>query len=135
MTSLTRTQLLDAYRRMRTIRVFEDRVHDEFARGIIPGFVHLYAGQEASATGICMNLTDADYISSTHRGHGHCIAKGVDPGGMIMIHGEHYVPALRRIYRRSGGKDWTEGCIALNNEHMDELWQTVPVGTPIEIKP
>jgi pyruvate dehydrogenase E1 component alpha subunit len=83
MMSLTRTQLLDAYRRMRTIRVFEDRVHDEFARGIIPGFVHLYAGQEASATGICMNLTDADYISSTHRGHGHCIAKGVDPVGMM----------------------------------------------------
>lgn len=83
MTSLTKAQLLDAYRRMRTIRVFEDRVHDEFAKGIIPGFVHLYAGEEASATGICMNLTDADYISSTHRGHGHCIAKGVDPVGMM----------------------------------------------------
>jgi pyruvate dehydrogenase E1 component alpha subunit len=83
MTSLTKAQLLDAYRRMRTIRVFEDRVHDEFAKGIIPGFVHLYAGEEASATGICMNLTNADYISSTHRGHGHCIAKGVDPVGMM----------------------------------------------------
>jgi len=60
--------------------------------------------------------------------------KGVDPGGMVMIHGEHDEPAMRRILRRKP-KDWTEGCIALNNEHMDELWQTVPVGTPIEIKP
>lgn len=60
--------------------------------------------------------------------------KGVDPGGMIMIHGEHYEPAMRRVLRRNP-KDWTEGCIALNNEHMDELWHTVPVGTPIEIRP
>lgn len=60
--------------------------------------------------------------------------KGVDPGGMVMIHGEHDEPSMRRILRRKP-KDWTEGCIALNNEHMDELWQTVPVGTPIEIKP
>ncbi|MBP6480958.1 MAG: L,D-transpeptidase family protein [Pseudomonadales bacterium] len=60
--------------------------------------------------------------------------KGVDPGGMVMIHGEHYEPAMRRVLRRNP-KDWTEGCIALNNEHIDELWHTVPVGTPIEIKP
>ena len=60
--------------------------------------------------------------------------KGVDPGGMVMIHGEHYEPAMRRVLRRKP-KDWTEGCIALNNEHIDELWHTVPVGTPIEIKP
>jgi len=60
--------------------------------------------------------------------------KGVDPGGMVMIHGEHYEPAMRRVLRRKP-KDWTEGCIALNNEDIDELWHTVPVGTPIEIKP
>lgn len=60
--------------------------------------------------------------------------KGVDPGGMVMIHGEHYEPAMRRVLRRNP-KDWTEGCIALNNEDIDELWHTVPVGTPIEIKP
>ena len=51
-----RTQLLDAYRTMRTIREFEERVHDEFATGDIPGFVHLYAGEEASATGVCAHL-------------------------------------------------------------------------------
>ncbi len=78
MSELSKEQLLDAYRMMRTIRDFEVRVHDEFAKGGIPGFVHLYAGQEASATGICMHLNDQDRIASTHRGHGHCIAKGVD---------------------------------------------------------
>ena len=81
--NLTSHELLDAYRVMRTIRDFEERVHDEFAAGEIPGFVHLYAGEEASATGICAPLTDRDYIASTHRGHGHCIAKGVDVHGMM----------------------------------------------------
>ncbi len=68
---------------MRTIRVFEERIHDEFATGEIPGFVHLYAGEEASATGICSHLDERDTIASTHRGHGHCIAKGVDVKSMM----------------------------------------------------
>src|SRR5438552_2892523 len=83
MAQLTKAQLLQAYRTMRTIREFEERVHTEFATGEIPGFVHLYAGEEASATGVCVHLRDDDYIASTHRGHGHCIAKGVDPVGMM----------------------------------------------------
>ena len=82
-TSLSVEDLLDAYRTMKTIREFEERVHVEFAKGGIPGFVHLYAGEEASATGVCMNLTDDDYIASNHRGHGHCIAKGVEVSGMM----------------------------------------------------
>ncbi|TQV75916.1 thiamine pyrophosphate-dependent dehydrogenase E1 component subunit alpha [Denitrobaculum tricleocarpae] len=65
------------------IREFEDKVHDEFAAGNIPGFVHLYAGEEASAVGVCMHLEDRDAIASTHRGHGHCIAKGCDAEGMM----------------------------------------------------
>jgi pyruvate dehydrogenase E1 component alpha subunit len=81
--TLTREQLLDAYRIMRTIREFEERVHREFATGEIPGFVHLYAGEEASAAGVCLSLDDRDTIASTHRGHGHCIAKGVDVGEMM----------------------------------------------------
>jgi acetoin:2,6-dichlorophenolindophenol oxidoreductase subunit alpha len=81
--TLTREQLLDAYRTMRAIREFEERVHREFATGEIPGFVHLYAGEEASAAGVCLNLDDRDTIASTHRGHGHCIAKGVDVGEMM----------------------------------------------------
>jgi pyruvate dehydrogenase E1 component alpha subunit len=64
---LNRDELVKAYRDMRTIRVFEDRVHDEFAAGNLPGFVHLYAGEEASAVGVCINLDDGDYIASTHR--------------------------------------------------------------------
>lgn len=80
---LTPHALLHAYRTMRTIRAFEDRVHEEFATGEISGFVHLYAGEEASATGVCMHLDDRDTIASTHRGHGHCIAKGVDPTAMM----------------------------------------------------
>ena len=79
----SREFLLNAYRDMCTIRKFEDRVHDEFAAGKIPGFVHLYAGEEASAVGVCRNLGDNDYIASTHRGHGHCIAKGCDVGAMM----------------------------------------------------
>ena len=81
--ALTREQLLSAYRTMRTIREFEERVHEEFATGEIPGFVHLYAGEEASAVGVCSNLDDRDTIASTHRGHGHCIAKGVDVNEMM----------------------------------------------------
>ena len=66
------------YRTMTTIRVFEQRVAREFRTGEIPGFVHMYIGEEAVAAGVCANLDDRDYITSTHRGHGHCIAKGCD---------------------------------------------------------
>jgi pyruvate dehydrogenase E1 component alpha subunit len=73
---------------MKTIREFEERLHVEIATGEIPGFTHLYAGQEAVAVGVCERLSDADYIVSTHRGHGHCIAKGCDvPGMMLEIYG------------------------------------------------
>ncbi|MBN3791580.1 thiamine pyrophosphate-dependent dehydrogenase E1 component subunit alpha [Burkholderia sp. Ac-20353] len=82
-TQLSRDTLLDAYRLMRTIREFEERLHVEFATGEIPGFVHLYAGEEASAVGTMMHLGVADYVATTHRGHGHCIAKGVDVHGMM----------------------------------------------------
>jgi acetoin:2,6-dichlorophenolindophenol oxidoreductase subunit alpha len=83
MSDLKKEDLLKAYRIMREIRDFEERLHVEFATGKIPGFVHLYAGEEAVATAVCMHLTDEDRISSTHRGHGHCIAKGVDIIGMM----------------------------------------------------
>lgn len=75
---LSREALLQAYRQMKTIRVFEDRLHDEIMTGEIAGFTHLYAGQEACAVGVCEHLGPKDYIISTHRGHGHCIAKGCD---------------------------------------------------------
>jgi TPP-dependent pyruvate/acetoin dehydrogenase alpha subunit len=80
---LSREELLRAYRSMFTIRTFEERVQQEFAKGGIPGFVHLYAGEEASAVGVCMHLGPKDYIASTHRGHGHSIAKGCDVTAMM----------------------------------------------------
>jgi TPP-dependent pyruvate/acetoin dehydrogenase alpha subunit len=80
---LSHDELLKVYRTMRTIRRFEERVMEEMGTGDIPGNTHLYAGQEASAVGVCFQLQDDDYISSTHRGHGHCIAKGVDIDGMM----------------------------------------------------
>jgi TPP-dependent pyruvate/acetoin dehydrogenase alpha subunit len=72
-----------AYREMAMIRAFEERTNIEMATGDVPGAVHLYAGQEASAVGICMHLSDKDRIASTHRGHGHCIAKGCEINGMM----------------------------------------------------
>jgi len=80
---LNREELLRAWRDMMTIRRFEERVQEEFSKGGIPGFVHLYAGEEASAVGMCMHLGPKDYIASTHRGHGHSIAKGCDVVGMM----------------------------------------------------
>lgn len=73
---LERDSLLKLYRTMLTIRLFEERVQELFLAGEIPGFVHLYLGEEAVATGVCAALTEQDYITSTHRGHGHTIAKG-----------------------------------------------------------
>jgi acetoin:2,6-dichlorophenolindophenol oxidoreductase subunit alpha len=80
---LSAEQLLEAYRVMRTIREFEERLHTEFATGEIPGFVHLYAGEEAIAAGVCAHLGPGDYVASTHRGHGHAIAKGCDVKTMM----------------------------------------------------
>jgi 2-oxoisovalerate dehydrogenase E1 component len=76
---LTTDELLEAYRRMALIRVFEERVSDLYRDGEVPGFVHLSIGQEASAVGACWPLTETDGITSNHRGHGHCLAKGLPP--------------------------------------------------------
>ncbi|UAT30411.1 thiamine pyrophosphate-dependent dehydrogenase E1 component subunit alpha [Bacillus badius] len=81
--ALTQDQARWMYRKMLEIREFEDKVHELFAQGILPGFVHLYAGEEAVAVGVCAHLNDKDTITSTHRGHGHCIAKGCDLDGMM----------------------------------------------------
>ncbi|MEA2529193.1 MAG: acetoin:2,6-dichlorophenolindophenol oxidoreductase subunit alpha [Thermomicrobiales bacterium] len=80
---IDRAKLLEMYERMVQIRTFEDAAGKNFADGLIPGFVHLYAGEEAIAVGVCSHLSDKDFITSTHRGHGHCIAKGVDIPGMV----------------------------------------------------
>ncbi len=73
----TQTELwLRMYRRMLMIRLFEEQVNDLYTRALMPGLAHLYIGEEAVAVGICEALRPDDYITSTHRGHGHCLAKG-----------------------------------------------------------
>jgi len=74
--AIKKEKLIEMYRVMVRIRSFEERVVKEFAAGNIPGAAHLYAGEEAVAAGACANLRPNDYIISTHRGHGHLIAKG-----------------------------------------------------------
>ena len=77
------TELLRMYRQMVTIRLFEKQVNDLYTRALMPGLAHLYSGEEAVAVGICEALRRDDYITSTHRGHGHCLAKGAAPDRMF----------------------------------------------------
>jgi pyruvate dehydrogenase E1 component alpha subunit len=76
--NLSRVRLVKLYETMVRIRLFEERIQDLYARGSVPGLAHLYIGQEGVAAGVCANLGDQDYITSTHRGHGHVIAKGAE---------------------------------------------------------
>jgi len=76
--NLTKDKLVGMYKRMLEIRFFEEKVFDLYAQNLVPGTIHLYLGEEAVAVGVCSALKRDDYITSTHRGHGHCIAKGAD---------------------------------------------------------
>ena len=76
--NLTKEKLVEMFRKMVEIRFFEEKVFDLYAQNLVPGTIHLYAGEEAVAVGVCAALQRDDYITSTHRGHGHCIAKGAD---------------------------------------------------------
>jgi pyruvate dehydrogenase E1 component alpha subunit len=71
------------YRRMQMIRLFEEQVNELYTRALMPGLAHLYVGEEAVAVGVCEALRVEDYITSTHRGHGHCVAKGASPDRMF----------------------------------------------------
>jgi pyruvate dehydrogenase E1 component alpha subunit len=90
--TMDQSELLAAVEAMMRIRLFEDRVRREFGKGDMPGFVHTYVGAEAVAVGVCSHLTDADLITSTHRGHGHCLAKGVP-----------IAPIIAELYGRETG--------------------------------
>ena len=76
--ALSNKNVIALYRKMLTIRLFEEKIQDLYARGSVPGLAHLYVGEEAVAVGVCANLRRQDYITSTHRGHGHVIAKGAE---------------------------------------------------------
>jgi TPP-dependent pyruvate/acetoin dehydrogenase alpha subunit len=74
---------LDMYTKMLRIRLFEEQVNDLYMSAKMPGLAHLYTGEEAVAVGVCSALRDDDYITSTHRGHGHCLAKGASVDRMF----------------------------------------------------
>jgi pyruvate dehydrogenase E1 component alpha subunit len=82
-TGIGADELIRMYSQMLAIRVFEERVNDLYTRALMPGLAHLYIGEEAVAVGICEALRRDDYITSTHRGHGHCLAKGAAPERMF----------------------------------------------------
>ncbi|EIL83846.1 thiamine pyrophosphate-dependent dehydrogenase E1 component subunit alpha [Bacillus altitudinis] len=112
--SLTKEKAVWMYQKMQEIRQFEDQVHMLFTKGILPGFVHLYAGEEAVAVGVCAHLNEQDSITSTHRGHGHCIAKGCDLKGMMAeIYGK-----AKGLCKGKGGSmhiaDFDKGMLGAN---------------------
>jgi acetoin:2,6-dichlorophenolindophenol oxidoreductase subunit alpha len=80
---ISQEMLMEMYRRMVTIRKFEETVYEVHSRGVMPGLAHLYTGMEAVAVGVCVNLRPTDNITSTHRGHGHLLAKGGEPKRMF----------------------------------------------------
>jgi pyruvate dehydrogenase E1 component alpha subunit len=88
--TIEKGKLIDMYRTMVRIRIFEEKIAEDFAAGKIPGFVHLSAGQEANATGVCANLRVDDIITSTHRGHGHIIAKAGNQYSLAPMVAELY---------------------------------------------
>ena len=102
------------YTTMKRIREFESNASRLFAEGTIPGFVHLYLGEEAIATGVCETLKENDYITSTHRGHGHIIAKGGDTKYMMA---ELYGKATGYCKGKGGSMhiaDATKGILGAN---------------------
>jgi pyruvate dehydrogenase E1 component alpha subunit len=78
MAELPSDKLIEMFRKMLEIRLFEEKVFELYGQNLVPGTIHLYAGEESVAVGICNALEKTDYVTSTHRGHGHCIAKGAD---------------------------------------------------------
>ncbi len=80
---VTAEKWVQMYRRMQMIRLFEEQVNELYTRALMPGLAHLYVGEEAVAVGLCAALGNDDYITSTHRGHGHCLAKGASPDRMF----------------------------------------------------
>ena len=91
-TNLSSEEMINLYTNMSRIRKVEEQLGEDFKKGKLPGAVHLYIGQEAIATGICSHLNDEDWITSTHRGHGHFLAKGGDTK-LLMA----------EVYGREGG--------------------------------
>jgi len=114
---------LDLYKTMHKIRKFEEAVVDLYARGRIPGFLHTYVGEEAVATGVCANLRIEDKITSTHRGHGHLIAKG---GRLDLMMAELYA-------RRTGYNKGKGGSMHIAEPELGSLGANAIVGAGIAL--
>lgn len=110
-------QALFLLRRMQLIRVFEEKVRNLSAGGAVPGLVHLCSGQEAVAVGVCTLMQTGDLIASNHRGHGHCLAKGADPGALLAeLLGRRSAYGLGRsgslhLYDHANGNLGTNGIV------------------------
>jgi pyruvate dehydrogenase E1 component, alpha subunit len=112
--NISNTKVIDMYKTMLKIRKFEEVAMNASAEGRIPGFIHLYIGEEAVATGVCANLNDKDYITSTHRGHGHIVAKG---GNLKFMMAELFGKATGYCKGRGGSMhiaDATKGILGAN---------------------
>lgn len=106
--------LEQSFREMLRIRLFEERVRREFGKGDMPGFVHVYVGAEAIAVAVCSQLEKTDLITSTHRGHGHCLAKGVEVAPMVA---ELYGRESGLCHGRGGSMhiaDFSKGVLGAN---------------------
>jgi pyruvate dehydrogenase E1 component alpha subunit len=125
-------RVLELYKTMCLIRAFDTHAGDARREGKLRGSVHEYIGEEAIATGVCANLTRTDYISSYHRGHGHCLAKGADPEAM-----------MKELYGRAGGvcggkggsmhvADFSLGILGANGVVADGV--TIAVGAAQAVK-
>jgi len=117
---IAKEKLIDMYRTMVRIRVFEDKIAEDFAAGKIPGFVHLSAGQEANAAGMCANLRVDDIITTTHRGHGHVIAKA---GNRYSL-----APMVAELYGRKTGVNKGKA----GSQHLSDLEVGVLVAEGIQ---
>ena len=111
------------FEKMLEIRRFEEKVWDLFGRNLIPGTLHLYIGEEATAVGVCANLRDNDYITSTHRGHGHCIAKGARVDKMMA----------ELLGKRTGYCKGKGGSMHVADARVGILGATAVVGSGIPI--
>lgn len=118
--TIAKEKLIDMYRTMVRIRVFEEKIAEDFAAGKIPGFVHLSAGQEANAAGMCANLRIDDIITTTHRGHGHVIAKA---GNQYSL-----APMVAELYGRKTGVNKGKA----GSQHLSDLEVGVLVAEGIQ---
>jgi pyruvate dehydrogenase E1 component alpha subunit len=130
--NLENNKIIDMYKTMLRIRKFEEKAMNLFAGGKIPGFVHLYIGEEAVATGVAANLDTQDYITSTHRGHGHIIAKG---GNLKFMMAELFGKAAGYCKGKGGSMhiaDASRGILGANG--IVGAGQNIAVGAGLSIK-